>query len=228
MTENKIPSGWEFLSHIIWVRNLVELIESFTKVAPDIIIQTIGSETLSQYLFVFCIHNKKSILNLKPSKDLDELMNIAFYNQSLRDAGKDEHYSNNYELNKTLTKQYLKSEIESLQIKCENKNFKAKMRAVKKENSELISELTSMNRILEVAQTKIKRRKKEEKELTFDSAIKLNPEFKNIVFSGAEKCRFNNGKINTSKLGRMFGVDHKTVKGWCQKLNIPLKRPPLS
>jgi hypothetical protein len=225
MSENKITLHWSFDSQIIWIKELAEIVKMTVKNAPDIIIETIGSELLFKYLFLFCFDNKANLLNLKHAKDFDEMMNRAFSNQSIRDAGKDEHYSNNYELDKILTKKYLKSELESLRIKCENKSFKSEIKTIK-------NDYTYINRELEIAHNKLKNRAKNRAKVIrqkietekarvefFEKAINdFEPKLKNTV----EKCRFKNGKINFSKLGKQFGVDHKTALNWCKRYAIKL------
>lgn len=226
MSEDKIKLDWAFDSQIIWIRELAEIIKAIIIDAPVIIHQTMGSEILFQYLFAFCVHIKVNLLSLKDAKDFNEMMNTIFSNKSIRDAGKDAHYSNNFELDKTLTKKYLESEIESLRIKCENKSFKTENKSIKKD-------YTYINRELEIAHNKLKNkaekrtkvlRQKNDNEKVriefFEKAINdFEPKLKNAV----EKCRFKNGKINFSKLGKQFGVDHKTALNWCKRYAIKLR-----
>lgn len=214
MAENKIPSGWEFLSPIIWVRDLAELIESFTKVAPDIIIQTIGSETLFQYLFVFCIGNKDYILILKHSKDIDEMMNRAFSNQSIRDAGKDEHYSNNYELDKTLTKKYLKSELESLRIKCENKSFKMEVSALQNEKDKLREKINGIELGIKAGKIEALEKALEDKQ------GKEKKQIENMTLSYIESCeKFSTDKPTKAMLKKISGIEKDL---WDHQLSNPI------
>jgi len=93
-----------------------------------------------------------------------------------------------------------------------------------KESGELSGEIVSLNRILEVAQTKLKTKRK----VTIDIARKIIPEIDRIVRSEAEECRRPSGKINFSQLGISFNINHKTAKRWCQKIGIPLTRPSIN
>lgn len=223
MKEENIKSNWTFNSNINWIRELARLIESITKDAPDIVIRTMRDETLFQYLFVICDINKNHILRLKNAKDLNELMNIIYSNKAIRENKKDAYYSNNYELDKTLTTNLLKSELESLRIKCENISFKSEIKTIKNDYS-------FINRELEIAHNKLKDRtknrikeikqKNDTKKARIEFIAKAIDNFEPKLKNAAEKCRFKNGKINFSKLGKQFGVDHKTAQNWCKRYAI--------
>jgi hypothetical protein len=158
LSVNKIPSGWQFASHIIWIRELAELIRDIIKDAPAIVILTMGLETLFRYLFVFCDINKSLILELKSSKDINEMFDTIFSNKSIRDAGKDAYYSNNYELDEIKTKKYLETELESLRIKYENKKFKLDLNDLQDRYHKLEGKTEAYERILDDKQEKEKKK----------------------------------------------------------------------
>ena len=77
---------------------------------------------------------------------------------------------------------------------------------------------------LSIAHSKLKerlknKRQKAKAEIDFYEKAKIG--FKAEVIRQTENCRFNNGKLNFSKLGRIFGKDPKTMKTWCIRYNIP-------
>jgi hypothetical protein len=222
---NNNTFDWAFNSDINWIRELALLIQNKLEDVPEIIVQTIGLDVTFQSLFVKCEMNKENLLSLKPVKNIWEMIDQIDITRSLKNP----HFCNEYVLKKKLTEKFIEIELDELRLKCQNIIYKTDIKTLKKENEEVWEENKSLNNLLYVAQTKIKKRRKGKRtKITFDLAIKLYPDIKKTVSSQAERCRFKNGKINTSKLGSLFNIDHKTAKSWCQKLNIPLIIPSLN
>jgi uncharacterized protein (UPF0335 family) len=108
--------------------------------------------------------------------------------------------------------------------------FQNQIDRIEQKNKELISDsktiqddLDSHKKIMAVYNEILKKKKSAKKQKAkaelgfYEIAI---PEFKQEVIRQAEKCRFKNGKINFTKLGKLFGKDHKTIKSWCCKYGI--------
>ena len=86
----------------------------------------------------------------------------------------------------------------------------------KKLIDQLNSEHKSVNYELRVAHGKIKEYR--EKKKAYEKIKNIPPEMELIDM--AEDCRFSNGNINYSKLGRRIGRTHHTAKEWCKHYNI--------
>ena len=94
------------------------------------------------------------------------------------------------------------------------KSFEEIMKKSAAELSELKAQYKNVNNELSSAHSIIKKWKKE-KNLLWD---KLSDQKRNEILFQIDKCKFKNGNINYSKLGRLLGVNHKTAKEWVKKL----------
>lgn len=160
------------------------------------------------------------------------------YNEYKRNS---ENNDNNAQFNNRLLKSILLEPIENFfsipnliinSMGNQKDSFDKLFNMLENEKSIIESNYNGVNNELAVAHRKLKENKnkivKKKKSYTVvpvNAVENVIPIIQREVINNAEQCRFKNGTINFSKLGKILGVTHHTAKSWCIRYGINLGLP---